>query len=148
MKIKLFVSPSAAFLCLAALTVMLASGCGQPANTANNQAAVAAAQNWLSLIDQGNYSESWKEADPLFQRAVTGQQWQDAMEKFRQPLGALISRNVKSTQAATQLPSAPDGQYVVMQFKTSFANKKDAIETVTVGPKKDGQWLASGYYIK
>jgi len=48
----------------------------------------------------------------------------------------------------TEMPGAPDGQYVVMQFDTSFTNKKTAVETVTVGPKQDGQWKASGYYIK
>ncbi len=46
------------------------------------------------------------------------------------------------------MPGAPDGQYIVMQFETSFANKQTAIETVTVGPEQNGQWQASGYYIK
>ena len=29
------------------------------------------------------------------------------------------------------MPGAPDGQYVVIQFETSFQNKKSAIKTVT-----------------
>jgi len=85
---------------------------------------------------------------PFFQAAVPQASWQDSMEKFRRPLGDLISRKLKSAQPVTQMPGAPDGDYVVMQFDTSFANKKSAIETVTVGPKKDGQWKASGYFIK
>jgi hypothetical protein len=48
----------------------------------------------------------------------------------------------------TELPGAPDGQYVVMQFETSFANKKSAIETVTFMLEKDGQWKSAGYFIK
>ena len=35
-----------------------------------------------------------------------------------------------------------------MQFATSFANKKNAVETVTFMREKDGIWRAAGYYIK
>ena len=48
----------------------------------------------------------------------------------------------------TSLPSVPDGEYVVIQFKASFENKKSAIETITPMMVKDGKWRVSGYYIK
>jgi len=44
--------------------------------------------------------------------------------------------------------SGPDGDYVIIQFDTSFENKKSAIETVTPMLDKDGVWRVSGYYIK
>jgi hypothetical protein len=44
-------------------------------------------------------------------------------------------------------PGAPDGEYVIILFDTSFENKKSAVETVT--PMMDGgTWRVSGYYIK
>ena len=65
------------------------------------------------------------------------------------PHGSLIPRNnCKSQIYATSLPGAPDGEYVVIQYKTSFVNKKDAIETITPMLDKDGKWRVSGYYIK
>jgi hypothetical protein len=70
------------------------------------------------------------------------------MQQVRKPLGPLVSRKVKSAQELTSLPGAPDGHYIVMQFETSFANKKSAIETVTFMQEKDGKWKAAGYYIK
>jgi hypothetical protein len=48
----------------------------------------------------------------------------------------------------TEMPGAPDGKYVVMQFDTSFEAKKTTIETVTFKLEKDGQWKSAGYYIK
>jgi hypothetical protein len=36
----------------------------------------------------------------------------------------------------------------VIQFDTSFKNKKSAIETVTAMLDKDGKWRVSGYFIK
>jgi hypothetical protein len=79
---------------------------------------------------------------------VTEQGFANSMETFRKPLGNLLSRKVKSAQPMTELPGAPDGQYVVMQFETSFANKKTAIETVTFMLDQDGQWKSAGYFIK
>ena len=58
------------------------------------------------------------------------------------------SRELQSKQYTTSLPGAPDGQYVVVQYKTSFANRKSATETVTPMFDKDKKWRVSGYYIK
>ena len=63
-------------------------------------------------------------------------------------MGKLISREVKSAVYESSLPGVPDGEYVVIQFETSFENKKSAIETVTPMLEKDGKWRVSGYYIK
>ena len=55
---------------------------------------------------------------------------------------------VQTCALPISLPGAPDGEYVVLQFDTSFANKKEAVETVTPMLDKDGKWKVSGYYIK
>ena len=70
------------------------------------------------------------------------------MKAVRVPLGAQMSRVVKSKQYTTSVPGAPDGQYVVIQFTTSFKNKGSATETVTPMLDKDGSWRVSGYFIK
>jgi hypothetical protein len=113
-----------------------------------NAPAISAAQNWLALIDKGNYSESWTNASPIFQIAVTEPDWENSMNTFRKPLGALVSRKLKSAERLTQMTGAPDGQYVVMQFETSFTDKKSAVETVTFMLEKAGQWKSAGYFIK
>jgi tetratricopeptide (TPR) repeat protein len=120
----------------------------QPAIASEDEAAVSAAKKWLTTIDDGHYAESWTSASDYFRNAITRDKWVSALTAVRQPLGDLISRKVKSAQLTTELPGAPDGQYVVMQFDTSFANKPSAVETVTFMRGKDGQWKAAGYYIK
>jgi len=57
-------------------------------------------------------------------------------------------RYVASIEYATRLPGAPDGEYVVIQYETSFKNKRSSIETVTPILGKDGVWRVSGYFIK
>ena len=114
----------------------------------SQQKAVEAAQKWLALIDQGEYGESWETASDYFRGAVAEKQWQQALTAVRSPLGKVTTRKLKSKQYATSLPGAPDGEYVVIQFETSFEKKKSSIETFTPMKEKDGGWRVSGYYIK
>jgi len=112
------------------------------------KAAIAAAEKWLTIVDKGKYMESWEASSEYFKQALTQDQWEQVLRAVRGPLGKLISRKVKSATYTTSLPGAPDGQYVVIQFNTSFENKKSAIETVTPRMDGDGKWRVSGYYIK
>jgi hypothetical protein len=111
-------------------------------------AAQKAAESWLVLVDSGKYPESWDEAAALLKGAMTREQWTQALEGVRSPLGKLQSRKIKSRQYAEKLPGAPDGKYVILQFDTVFEHKASAIETVTPMLDKDGFWRVSGYYLK
>ncbi|MEI7909292.1 MAG: DUF4019 domain-containing protein [Verrucomicrobiota bacterium] len=111
-------------------------------------AAQKAAEQWLALVDAGKYGESWETAAAFFKGAVTKDQWQTSMVSLRKPLGDLVSRKLKTAKYTKTLPGAPDGEYVVLQFDTSLANKKEAVETVTPLLDKDGKWKVSGYFIK
>jgi hypothetical protein len=130
------------------LSFSLWAGFAVAQGTQKEEAALNAAQEWLSMIDAGDYRLSWMEAAEYFRNAVTDEQWVQSLKAVRKPLGKLISRDVKSTIYKTSLPGAPDGEYVVIQFKTVFENKRSAIETVTPMVDKDSNWRVSGYFIK
>ncbi len=118
------------------------------ADEAAEKAAQAAAKQWLSLVDQGQYAESWGTAASYFKNAVPEKQWLQSMKGSRQPLGKTISRRLMSATFTKSLPGTPDGQYVVIQYATSFENKASAVETVTPMRDPDKQWRVSGYFIK
>jgi hypothetical protein len=115
---------------------------------AAEKAAVEAAEAGLKLIDDGKYADSWKESAGFFKKAITQEKWIASLKAVRDPLGKKLSREVLGKKHVTQLPGAPPGEYVIIQFKTSFENKKSAIETYTPMLDKDGKWRMSGYYIK
>jgi hypothetical protein len=112
------------------------------------QLAQTAAEKWLALVDAGKFSESWQSAAAYLKGAMTEARWMTSLEAVRKPLGSLVSRKLKSATYSKSLPGAPDGEYVVLQFDTSFENKKTAVETVTPMLEKDGTWKVSGYFIK
>lgn len=110
--------------------------------------ATSAAKTWLALTDSGKYPASWETAAAMFRGAVTKESWGKAMSTVRAPLGAVRSRKLKSATFTHELPSAPKGDYVVIQYDTDFENKPGAVETVTPMLEKDGSWKVSGYYIR
>ena len=133
-----------AFIVLLILPVMA----GAAGNSEKEIAAVSSAEKWLNMIDAEKYALSWKESAEFFRNAITQEQWVRSLQAVRKPLGKLLARKLKTKNYTTSLPGAPDGEYVVILFETSFENKKAAIETVTPMKDKDGKWRVSGYFIK
>ena len=123
-------------------------GCSPSSNSEAENAALKSAKAWLALVDSEKYEESWDEAAEYFKGAVPKEQWQQSMQSLRKPLGKNISRKLQSKLYLTSLPGAPDGEYVVIKFDSSFENKKNALETVTPMLEKDGKWRISGYFMK
>jgi len=131
-----------------ALALLLGICSAVQAQQKPKQLARQSADAWLALVDSEKYADSWQEASELFKAHVTKEQWQDALRATRDPLGKMQSRKLKSATYKTTLPGAPDGEYVVIQYESSFEHKQSAVETVTPMLDKDGKWRVSGYYIK
>ncbi len=133
---------------LIVFSLLFAALCGTASGYEKENKALSAAQGWLALVDEGEYRQSWEEAAGYFKAEVKPGQWEQAMQSVRKPLGKLVSRTVTHTSYQTSLPGAPHGEYVVIQFSTSYENKTSAVETVTPMKDTDGKWRVSGYYIK
>jgi len=127
--------------------VLCLAAAGALAGAQATEKAMQAVQSWLQLVDAGRYRRSYKDAANYFQSRIAESKWIARVKPIRQPLGAVISRRLQTAQYTTSLPGAPDGQYVVMAFDTSFQNKKSAVETVTAMLDR-GRWRVCGYFIR
>ena len=92
-------------------------------------------------------AESWEQAASLFRSRVPRDRWVDTIRSARAPFGTVRHRSFSGAVYETRLPSAPDGKYVVIRYRTSFEDKEDAVETVTPMLDEDGVWRVSGYFI-
>ena len=111
-------------------------------------AAIKVADAWLKLVDEKKYGESYEQAAIIFKTAVTRESWEQTLNGILPSFGKIISRELISATYKTSLPGAPDGEYFVITFMTSFENKEDSFETVAPMKDFDGVWRVSGYYIK
>ena len=131
-----------------ALSVLLMTSTVFAQHDENVLAAEKVSRSWLALTDAGQYAESWDSAASFFRAAITAEDWVTALANARTPFGAINSRETGSSTYSTALPGAPDGEYVVFIFNTSFSNKAAAVETVTAMKDLDGQWRVAGYFIR
>ena len=109
--------------------------------------ALAAIGEWLQILDAGDYPACRSRAAELMRDAVTEEQLTQALRVAVAPLGRLLSRSMTDAEYHETLPGAPDGRYWMFRFAASYANKKQAVETVTASWDGDG-WRVSGYYIR
>lgn len=133
------------FLACASMAICMTA---QAQSAQDVEQAKAAAGNWLALADSNRHASTWSEASEPFQKAVSQSDWTQTLQAVRAPLGPLKSRTVKSATFAKNPPGAPEGEYVVIVYASVFANKPDAMETVTPARAKDGSWKVSGYFIR
>ncbi|PSJ42867.1 helix-turn-helix domain-containing protein [Allosphingosinicella deserti] len=105
------------------------------------------ARAWMALIDRGAWDQSWEAAGSQFRSQLTKAQWASTVEAVLQPLGQMSSRTLVSVAPTTSLPGAPAGVYEVIQFRTAYARKPEAFETVIVVREPSG-WKVVGYFVR
>ena len=76
------------------------------------------ARQWLTLIDDSNYTQGI---------AQMGQQTRkdtiESLSRLREPLGAMGQRSLKEIALAKSVKGMPAGQYAVVSYETRFANR-------------------------
>ncbi len=101
--------------------------------------AIAAASDWLALVDEADWEASFATAGKPFRDVNTVATWADASRQVRGPLGALVSRKAVSVRYL----NAPPRGFKEVVFQSQFVKKADVLETVTL-QKEDGIWKPVG----
>jgi hypothetical protein len=97
------------------------------------------ARQWLVLVDDKNYAQSWSEASKTFQSRQKTDAWATDAGAKRAPLGAVASRGLKSIDLSRN-------NIAVIRYDTVFARKAVAVETVTLA-FENGSWSVTDYSV-
>jgi hypothetical protein len=95
------------------------------------------ARQWLVLVDDKNYAQSWSEAAKVFQNRQKTDAWATQAAAQRTPLGAVASRDLKSIDLSRN-------NTAVIRYDTVFAHKASAVETITLA-FENGGWSVTDY---
>jgi hypothetical protein len=114
--------------------------------TEQAQAATQAAEKWLVYVDESEYTKSYEEASEMLQEQVTSERWAQGLLGVESQAGALNERTLQGARYTTQLPNAPEGEYVVVQYMSEFA-KAQAQEVVLMMRENDA-WKVAGYFVR
>jgi hypothetical protein len=101
--------------------------------TVQGEALDKSANEWMDLIDKGNYDEAWSNAGPSFQKMFSKDYWRGLMAS-RAVSGAIAQRELLSRDGRRQgLPGFPDARnVVVITYRVTFESGDESIEAVAV----------------
>jgi len=126
--------------------------------TEAEEQAVVRAEEWLALVDVGDFEESWEHTAShfksgifekhFFKSGISKQQWQSSLRTVEDSLRKAVLRRLKSKRYTTKLPWEPPGQYVVIEYETTFERQMNRTETVILMKESDGEWRVAGYKFK
>lgn len=108
--------------------------------------AEAAARQWLFYVDGGDYAKGWDRAGNPFKSQISAPILQDKIAPVREPLGAIMERRFFQVTLSNTAPGLPTGKYAAVQFRSRFANRRAAGETVWLDLEND-RWKVIGYFI-
>ncbi|MBY0498530.1 MAG: DUF4019 domain-containing protein [Nitrosomonas sp.] len=108
----------------------------------------SSARSWLEFVDRGQYQESWENSSPLLRTKIPEAVWIKSLTTLRSSRGAINTRFIATAGATKSLSGFPDGDYVVLQFYTTFTGKGLILETVTLVKAADESWQVCDYVIK
>ncbi len=120
---------------------------GADPHAAEELAAQRQALGFLGYLDHGRYADSYSYTGMLIRNQLDREAFASKVEQARANAGALQSRELVDAGYTTSVPDAPQGQYVVLHYHSSFAKRPDTLETLTLALAK-GYWRVDGWYIK
>ncbi len=103
---------------------------------------------WLKLVDDGDYGKSFDEMAEQYRGAVSKADWEKTMDLYGKGFGKAVLRKVESKRRTRYLPTGPAGEYVIIEFESSFEYKSKAAETVMLMRDRDGVWRVTRYFIE
>jgi Protein of unknown function (DUF4019) len=115
---------------------------------AAERAATDSATAWLTLVDEGKLGESWDIAAPFLRDRTPRQNWVESGRAMRAALGNRLLRKQFAVMDTDTVGSAPTGHYVVFEYRTKFAERPNAFESVTAMLCDDGKWRVVGYSVR
>jgi hypothetical protein len=99
-------------------------------------------QDWLSLVDRGNYSQTWNDLSDVLKSAFTKVDWVNSLSSYHKSFGKLTKRK---QQYVTESSDPSIGDYLIFQYQSSFEKKNIVNEAVSVIKDRDGNWKILGY---
>ncbi|MDT8441519.1 MAG: DUF4019 domain-containing protein [Desulfuromonadales bacterium] len=110
--------------------------------------ATEAANRFLQRIDAGEYGPGWDDAASLLKKRIPREQWVVNLAQSRERTGAPVERVKAKAIYSPMAQDSPEGEYIVITYKTAFARQNQLNETVTVMLDRDARWRIAGYFVQ
>jgi DNA-binding CsgD family transcriptional regulator len=132
---------AALFLPASPLSLLAPAPAISAAAAAESEAAGAAraAEDFLELIDDGRWAESYAATSAEFHRLNTLERWSAVSARLRPPLGKLVTRDLVGNE---WVPAPPAGCRLI-KFRSAYAGGVTQTESISLA-WEDGAWKVAG----
>ncbi|MFB6249586.1 MAG: DUF4019 domain-containing protein [Salinibacter sp.] len=117
-------------------------------HAADEQAAQAAAREWLALLEDRDFEDSWEAAAAPFRAQQAGlNAWTRSATRLADSVGVPAARTLTSAQYRDTLrAAASEGPFVVLTYRTRFAAGR--FEEQLVVTRAEEAWRVAGYRVR
>ena len=123
-------------------------GLSSKAHARVERAAVAEAERWLSMVDEGQIGKAWEHASEILHDAIGLPAWEESLRASLAEYGSAVARELVSKQHRLVGGESPT-ETAAFQFRTLWDKKRTpGEETLLMVLDKLGQWRVSGYFVK
>jgi hypothetical protein len=102
-------------------------------------------ENFLTMLDQGKYRESYSMASILVTKEITRAVWGSKLTE-RADMGELKSRKQTKVEKIDVFGDLPKGEYLEVSYGSNFTENGEAEEIIVLNQDADGYKIA-GYQI-
>jgi DNA-binding CsgD family transcriptional regulator len=106
---------------------------------ADPASAARAAEDFLALVDERRWAESYAATGTQFRKLNTLERWSEVSETARPPLGKLLTRDLVGNEF---VPAPPQG-YRLVKFRSSYESGTVQTESLSLA-WEDGAWKVAG----
>lgn len=124
------------------LSVMPASLASRAAAAPTEAAAARAAEDFLKLVDDSRWAESYAATGAQFRALNTPGRWAEVSARVRPPLGPVLTRDLVANE---YVPAPPEG-YQLVKFRSAYASGAQQTESLSLA-WEDGAWKVVGIVI-
>jgi len=134
---------------LSGLLLMGTAARAQPdgRHTAVEEAAQAAAQEWLGHLEGPDVEDGWEEAAVSFREHTDREAWARNVARLADSLGTPAARTLASARSRDSLRTpAAEGPFVELTYRSRFADGR--YEERLLVAREEGTWRVAGYEVR
>lgn len=117
------------------------------ANAQKTPPDISAAYDWLELLDNEKFFQSWQYASDYFKNTIEAADWDKILSSTRTKLGKLQQRKLVAYSNKTKFANLPEGSYLVLKFTSQF-QVDEVFSEILVLTIERGQLKVAAYFIQ
>ena len=118
------------------------AGGAETATESAEMTPAGAAEQFLVLLEQGRWADSYAMTSAEFRRLNTLEVWTEVSQRVRRPLGEAQTREI----IGDEFVPAPPAGYQMVKFRTRYVSGADQTETLSL-VREQGAWKVAGIVI-